>query len=749
MPPEQRPGLPPATAPPNSDAQSAAPHCPFLPPFLPAWARHPAAAALALCAIIAVSFYPALFGGFVLDDNIFTDSPVIHAWPGLWNIWFSPADIEGEGHYWPIVYSTFWLEHKLWGIDPFGYHVVNVLLYMVSTVLLWHLLRRLAVPGAWAVAAVFAVHPMHVDSVAWVIGRKDLLSGLFYIAAALCWLRSMHGVGDSRADPARAAERMPRWGPYFAALALFAAAMLSKTVAVTLPVAFAIVLWWKHGRVSGLDACRLVPFFLVGLAFSLADLAYYNAPREMGIDYGFAERVLIAAGAIWFYAEKLVWPVDLGVIAPLWPINVADLFAWGWVIAALAVPTLLWLGRHRIGRGPLAGAVFFAVTLSPVLGFVDFTHMRLSFVADRYAYLAGIGFIAVLVGGAAYGAGRLPNALKAVASAVLVAVLAIFGKLTWDHTGIYRDGIAFHEHIISFNPNAKAMHRNLALALLDADRPREALDAIRAEVDLYPESSMAHNTHGNVLLTLDRLDEAEASFRRALELAPDNKKARHNMGELRRKQERHEASLQWYRRALDVDPQFALAHAGMGMALYELGRYAPAVESLRRAVSLHPGAQPLAHAGIGYALLRLERYEDALESLARAISFDPGSQDNADRRLAMGQAYQALGRTRQATAQYTRALEIDPRNLAALNALAWLHFGQQRYEAALGHYETLVGIDDADAQIRVNMAAALDYVGRPREALQSLERALSLDPALAETGIEEMRDALRRKLGDE
>ena len=210
--------------------------------------------------MVAASFYPALWAGFVLDDNIFIESPVVRAWSGLWNIWFSPSDIEGEGHYWPIVYTTFWLEHKLWGIDPLATHLVNMLLYMVNVLLLWRLLGCLAVPGAWAVAAVFAVHPMHVDSVAWAIGRKDLLSGLFFMAAIVCWIRSGGGLGNVRdrfPDPVRGT----RWGTYFAALGLFVVAMLSKSVAVTLPVTLTVLAWWKNGRVTRTDAWRIGPFF--------------------------------------------------------------------------------------------------------------------------------------------------------------------------------------------------------------------------------------------------------------------------------------------------------------------------------------------------------------------------------------------------------------------------------------------------------------------------------------------------------
>ena len=141
--------------------------------------------ALALGLLVVASYLPALEAGFVWDDTIFADEPVVHAWSGLWNIWFSPADIKKEGHYWPVVYTSFWLEHKLWGMNPLGYHAVNLLLHIANVLLIWRILGRLAVPGAWVIAAVFAVHPLHVESVAWVIERKDLLSALFYLTAAL------------------------------------------------------------------------------------------------------------------------------------------------------------------------------------------------------------------------------------------------------------------------------------------------------------------------------------------------------------------------------------------------------------------------------------------------------------------------------------------------------------------------------------------------------------------------------------
>ena len=758
------------------------------------WERQPALLGIALCAMIAVSYYPALLGGFVWDDLNFVEQPAVHAWSGLWNIWFSPADIKGEGHYWPIIYTTFWLEHKLWGLAPFGYHLVNVLLYMVNVLLLWALLRRLAVPGAWAVAAVFAVHPMHVESVAWVMGRKDLLSGLFCMAAALCWIRSMEGTGGGWPDcrdspalgqrlPSRSARRgwrlhlvpAQRPGLYLAALGLFTAAMLSKSVAVTLPVAFAICIWWKRGRVTWPDVSRIAPFFLVALFIAVADLSYYASGRQVDLDYGFAERSLIAARALWFYVGKLAWPTDLAVVYPLWDIDAGDPVAWSYVIAAVAVAALLWYGRHRLGRGPLAGALFFAVTLSPVLGFVDYNYMLYSLVAERYAYLAGIGVMSVVIGAAILSASGLPNYLKLGATGVFLAVLAVFGKLTWEQAGIYRDNISLYTHIVSMNPEARYIHRNLAIALNEAGRPAEALAASRIAVEQMPDYAKAHVTHGTSLLILDRCDEARKSLQRALELDPGDKYARYNMARTRRCQGRFAEAIKWYRKTLDADPEYAVAHVEMGRTLFDLRRYEEAAESLARAISLRPdtpiGAFQLlaealrlqqrhgeaiesyrtvlqidpgyapAHAGIGYALLEMQRYGEAVETLARSVSLQSESPLAAERHVAMGRAFAALGRTEAAAESMERALEIDSRNAKALDSLALLRFRQQRYEEALHLYEVLIETGEASAQTHANMGATLYHLGRPEEAARSLERARDLDPTLemARTGLERLR----------
>ena len=534
---------------------------------------------LALGLLVGVSYIPAaLWGGFVWDDRGITESTAIHEPSGLWRIWLSPRDVlRWEAHYWPVVYTTFWLEHKLWGVIPLGYHVVNVVLHFVNTVLLRRLLGCLAVSGAWVVAAVFAVHPVHVESVAWVIERKDLLSTLFYLAACLTWVRfgAAPRVGSGR---------------YLLTLALFVGGLLCKSIVVTLPAALVLWPWWKQGRVSGADWLRVVPFFAVGLGIVGADVAFSRLKENVVLDYSMAERVLIAAHALWFYAGKLLWPVGLAVIYPHWDVGVADPVAWGYVVAAGAVPAGLWGLRHRLGRGPLAGVVFFGVTLGPVLGFVDYGYMQFSFAADRYQYLASIGVLTAGVGAAAYGLGqsRYGALGRWGGASVVLIVLVVLGTLTWRQAGIYRDRLTFYNHIVSHNPTARSAQYNLGTALLDAQRPEEALAAFRLATEQRPDHVKAHTNTGMALMRLGRTDEAATSLRRALAINPRHGISLLNLAAVEMRRGRHGEALALYQRLVEVEPRRAAAHAGMSIALRNLGRTDEALRSIDRALALDP-----------------------------------------------------------------------------------------------------------------------------------------------------------------
>ena len=672
-------------------------------------ARERIAGMLALGVLVAVSYAPAvLWGGFVWDDRVITEAPPIRDAGGLWSIWFSPSDLEfWEGHYWPLVYTTFWLEHKLWDFAPAGYHAVNVLLHAANTLLLWRLLLRLAVPGAWVVAAVFAVHPLHVESVAWVLERKDVLSALFYLAAFWTWVRFV--------EEPHAKARTRR---YVLTLALFVLGMLSKSVVVTLPAALLIRQWWQRGRATGADLVRLAPFFVVGVVIAAADTAFYRSKEVVSFDYSLVERVQIAAHALWFYVGKLLWPIDLAVIYPHWEVGVADPSAWGYFLASVAVAAALWFLQGRVGRGPLAGALFFAVTLSPVLGFVDFGYMQFSFVADRYQYLAGIGVIAVVVGSAAYWGGRLPGRMQWGAAGTVAVVLLILGTLTWRQAGIYRDNVTFYTHILTHNPTARSAQYNLGNALITAQRPEEALAAFRIATAQRPDSVDAHSNTGRALMDLNRLDEAAERLQHALKMDPRHTVSLQNLALVRIRQQRHEEALDIYGRLLEIAPRHVGGHSGMGIALHYLGRTDEALQSVDRALALDP---TYAEALVNRELMpQVRAHADA--GLAR---MERGRLDEAEQHL-----------------RYVR--QIDPAYTPALQNLALLQLQRQRYDEALALYRRLVEMNPDHAEAHSGMGVALYYLDRVEDALASLDRALALDPTLEAARTN--RDAMRQSL---
>ena len=511
------------------------------------YARRDALYAAALGLLVLLCYLPAmLWGGFVWDDNTYVKSDPVQEASGLWQIWFSPSAIEKEDHYLPLVYTTFWLEHKLWSFDPTGYHVVNVLLHLSNTLLVWHLMRRLAVPGAWVIAAVFAVHPLHVESVAWVVERKDVLSGLFYLVAVLTWLRFVE---------------KPNSRPYALPLVLYVVALLSKSIAVTLPAALLVGHWWQKGRIALVDVWRLVPFFAVGLIIVSNDMYFSRSIAPVSLEYSPVERVLIAAYALWFYVGKLLWPSGLVVIYPHWDVRPENLLAWGCLIAAVVLVVALWRYRQQLGRGPLAGVLFFAITLSPVLGLVDHNYMKYTFVADRYQYLAGIGVIAVVCGVVAHGARRLPDSWQKGAQIGAVAVVVVLGMLTWKQAGIYRDNETFWRYVIAHNPQARNAHLNLGASLRDQGRHTEALDIARVAVEQRPDHFKAHVLVGEILNKLERFEEAEVHLRRAIEIHPKSINAFRLLANALGEQERYDEMLQCLDRLLILDPKQEDVHA--------------------------------------------------------------------------------------------------------------------------------------------------------------------------------------------
>ena len=439
---------------------------------------------LALAGLLVV-YTPALRAGFIWDDDAYvTDNETLRDLDGMTRIWFEPSSLP---QYYPVVHTSFWVEHKLWEYEPFGYHLVNVLLQFVAALLAWRLLVRLEVPGAPLAAAIFALHPVHVESVAWVTERKNVLSGVFYLAAFLTYLRF---------DPLRPEAPGPRArGPYLASLVLFALALGSKTITASLPAAIVVVMWWRTGRIEAGRLLPLAPMFAMGAGMGLwttwLEASHVGAT---GADWSltFGGRCIVAGRALWFYLAKLAWPSGLAFIYPRWEVDPTRWMQWAAPAAAVGLALALWLARGRLGRGPLAAALLFAGTLFPALGFLNVYPHRFSYVADHFQYLASLAPIALFAAATARASRRMP---RAAAQAAAILLCAALGARSWQQAHVYHD--------------------------------RETL--WRATIEENPDSFLAHDSLGNILLRRGELERALHHYRIAIAIRPDDVAAANNL----------------------------------------------------------------------------------------------------------------------------------------------------------------------------------------------------------------------------
>ncbi len=510
---------------------------------------------LVFCATL-LAYLPALRGTFIWNDSDYVTAPALRSLAGLGSIWTKPGATE---QYYPLLHSAFWVQHKLLSDDPLGYHVVTLLLHAGAAVLFALILRRLAVPGAWLAALIFALHPVHVESVAWITEQKNTLSLVFYLAAARVYL----GFDEMRRPRA-----------YFAALGLFILSLLCKTVTASLPAALLVVFWWKRGRLEWRrDVRPLLPWLVLGAAaglFSSWVEQHYLGAKGQDFDLPFLARGLAAGRAIWFYLGKLVWPFELNFIYPRWRPDVAVWWQWLFPLGVLALGAALWALRGRT-RAPLAAWLFFVGSLFPVLGFVNLYGAFYSFVWDHWQYLPDLGPIALAAAGLVQGWNWAAGRLRRGAGPVLVAAFSVLlGDLTWDHCGMFRDDETLFRATLARNPGAWMAHFNLGGILLKIPgREPEAVAEFEAALRISPDMADAHYNLGTIFAKIpDRLPEAIAHFEAALRITPANATVHYNLGNaLVNVPGRLPDAIDHYRKALRINPELAEAHYNLGLAL--------------------------------------------------------------------------------------------------------------------------------------------------------------------------------------
>jgi tetratricopeptide (TPR) repeat protein len=583
--------------------------------------------------ITIVAYVPAMNGGFIWDDDAYvTENETLRSLEGLHRIWF---EVGAVPQYYPMVHTTFWVEYHLWGLDPLGYHLVNIILHWLNAIVFWMVLTRLSVPGAWLVAAVFALHPVHVESVAWITERKNVLSGFFYLAALLAYIRYL-GLGSDDADspissdPDTAESKtcggLRRF--YILALLFYLAALLSKTVTCTLPAVILLLLWWKRDRLQWRDVVRLMPFFLMGFALGLTTVwvekNIVGARGEQWTSLSFLNRFLVAGRALWFYAGKLVWPSRLTFNYPRWHIDAGVAWQYLFPLSAATALAVLWYFRRRIGKAPLVAVLFFVGTMAPALGFFDVYPMRYSFVADHFQYLASLGLITLFVAMMWKLAGRyLPRLSKYAAGVVLVILM---GTLVWKQGYIYKDLETLWRDTIAKNPSSWMAYNNLGMEMGIQGRFDEALPAFSAALRLKSDNYKAHFNLGKTLSQMGKLDEAVRHFNESLRIRPNFASAHMGLGLALAGQDRFQEAGDHFSRVLELQPDSAPAHLNWGLALFRQGRLSEAISHYSEALKIKADFAE-AHNAMGVALASQEKYLKALEHFNAALRIDPDSED--------------------------------------------------------------------------------------------------------------------------
>jgi len=583
-----------------------------------------------------LAYFPGLRADFVWDDLEFAVGPLTRLPDGLYYYWFTSAAPD----YFPLTSTTFWVEWRLWGRNPCGYHVVNILLHGLGATLLWRILLRLMVPGGWVAALVFAVHPVNVSSVAWITERKNTLSLVFYALSLLAYLRWED-------------EKWHGW--YALSLFTFLLAALSKSSVVMLPVVLLLCAWWRQGRVGKRALWSSAPYFVLAGIFALVSI-WFQTHRVIGSEVvrpeRFLSRLAAAGWAVWFYLGKILLPHNLMAVYPRWQVDADRPVAYLPGILLVATVLALWHLRRKIGRGGLFGLKYFVVTLFPVLGFFDIYFMRYSLVADHWQYLANIGIVALVVGVVAARWRRLSGEWQA---AGITATCIIFGALcvlTWGHNMTYkshailaRDTVrknpkswvmyinlavernrrGWHEmaaalvdHAVHLNPRAPQVLTNYAARLQDGGKYEEALKLYRETTQEWPNYAAAYSNLGDLLYYLGRYEEAIAAYNQLLRLSRWYADGYYRRGLAYLALGDKTRALADFSQAITLEPRHAMAFNERGSIRDDLGQHDAAIADFTRAIAISPHFA-LAYYNRGVAYLRKEDHHSAAADFTEAL----------------------------------------------------------------------------------------------------------------------------------
>jgi tetratricopeptide (TPR) repeat protein len=664
---------------------------------LPSWlCRDRLFESILILAVILI-YTPVWRAGFIWDDDaLVTVNPCIVGPLGLKEIWTTrSADIC------PLTLTTVWVEHALWGLAPLPYHLVNVFLHAACAVLLWRVLRGLQIPGARLGAALWAFHPVQVESVAWITEIKNTQSALFFLLSILFFVKYLRvknlngrtGVGRNYALTL-----------FFAALA-----MASKSSTVVLPAVLGLCAWWTEGRWRWRNLAELAPIFLMSLIAGVISMRTQDLQLETIVDpepmLTWPQRLATVGEAVWFYLGKLLWPHPLMTIYPHWHINARQWISYLPLLAVIAVLVILWLKRETWARPWFFVFAYFLAALFPVLGLFNLGFFHYSLVADHFQYLAGMGPLALAGVGLVRFADLAMPKRPWLQSILCLSPLLLFAGLSWQQAWAYQNEETLWTATLTQNPNCWLGYNNLGSALAEKGRTDEALAQFQKALALEPDYPEALNNLGDALLHKGQVDEAIGRFQDALK----------------------------------INPKFAEAHYDFGLALVRKGQVDEGIEQFREALQIEP-ILTAARYNIGVALMQKGRLDEAIIQFQMALEINP---NDAEIYLGLGNTFSKKGQLDDAIVQFQKALKINPGNAAARGNLGVAFLQKNDVDEAITQFQKALEINPDYAEAHNGLGIALAQKGQLREAILEFQKALQLNDGEAQNNLLRAQTMLR------
>jgi tetratricopeptide (TPR) repeat protein len=631
-----------------------------------------AASLIILLLVSVLSFRPALDNGFTNwdDEELLTQNILVRdiSWGNVQKMFGSTQ----TGTYVPLTILSYSVECSRWGLDPRGYHATNMALHSLNACLVLWLLYLLGA-GWWpafAAALLWAVHPLRVESVAWVTERKDVLYVFFFLWSLICYIAHL---------------KKKRWAYYLLSFLFFAASGLSKGMAAVLPMVLLLTDYLITGRLTKSIWLKKIPFFAVAAAFIFAG---FWAQRPGGFNpeyaaYNFGQRVIISGHNLIFYLAKTAWPAKLSALYP-YPLDGGGVLPWTFWAAFLAAIGVA-IGAAAVFRISPAvgwGAWFFLLCLAPVLQLIGLLGPAIA--ADRYTYLPSVGLAFLL----ALGLGKADQILaghrrawRRTAAAGILTLTAILSVLTWQRSRVWKDSRVLWDDVITKYPKAAVAYNNRGKYFSDQGLLERALGDYNTALQLQPGYFTALGNRALLYIQAGDCDRAVIDLDQAIAINPLDSRNINNRGALYVKQGNLERALACLNTALEINPDYVDARYNRGVLYLNFKDYRKSLDDLSRVLTLNP-YHAKAYLKRAMTYLGTGEPEKAISDAEKALSLEPSS---AVGHNILGLAYRLRGEYTKSLAEYNRALEINPAYAEAHNNMALLFFAQHDYKASWEH----------------------------------------------------------------